>query len=396
MLRHAHDMIERAAGVLGWERKKIEKFLELDNEHRAELLVDGETYQAYRMQHSNARGPYKGGIRFHPDVDDDEVKALATLMSIKTAAVNIPLGGGKGGVGVDPRGKSTEHLEKIAREYVRAFETHIGPDTDIPAPDVNTDSTIIDWMSDEYERLTGDTTRASFTGKSVAHGGSHGREEATGRGGVIALREYAREVGIKPKNIQVAVQGMGNVGFYFAKIATEELGVKVVAVSNSRETLFCSDGFRFDDIKFSRTVLDDMRPQITSASAADAILSAPVDVLVFAALGSVLDAENQAMVHAEHLLELANGPLNTAAFDDLTARGVVVIPDVVANAGGVIVSYLEWLQNRSSEQWSEAEVNKKLDTIMSAAMHDMFEAANRHHTSYKVAAFIAGMKRFEQ
>lgn len=392
MLDHAQDLVRRAAHQLGWSDDQTATFLQIDHEHTATLHVGDQTYPAFRMQHSNKRGPYKGGIRFHPEVEDDEVRALATLMTIKTAATDIPMGGGKGGVVVDAKSKSTVELKKIARAYVQAFHEHLGPDIDVPAPDVNTDSQTIDTMVDEYERLTGDTTKASFTGKSLENGGSRGRTAATGQGGVIALREYCLEKGIDPRTLTIAVQGIGNVGFYFAQLVGEQLGSRVVAVSNSRQTLVNTAGFQLADTTFSRAIIDQLRDGAETFPA-EAILSQKVDVLVLAALGDVVNEKNHADVQATIILELANGPLNTPALDALESRHVTVIPDVIANAGGVIVSYLEWKQNRAGEQWGEARVNAELDRLMTTAIDSTIKAAKLHKTSLSEAAYIVALER---
>lgn len=392
MLEHAQDLIRRAAAALNWTEEKTEGFLKLDNEHIGTVKTDRGEYDAYRMQHRNIRGPYKGGIRFHPQVDLDEVRALATLMSVKTAAVDIPMGGGKGGVVIDAKNTDAAELESVARGYVRTFGEHLGPDVDVPAPDVNTDGTTIDWMVDEYEKLTGDTTRASFTGKTLANGGSAGREEATGRGGVIALREYCKARDIDPSTLTVAVQGIGNVGFNFAKIASEELGVKVVALSNSKKTYYQPDGYTVD-MPFSRTVGDEFEQLSERVGDSSEIIGASVDVLVLAALEGAVTAENQGMVKASHILELANGPLDTEALDALEGRGIHVIPDVVANAGGVVVSYFEWVQNRAGEQWDKATVNTKLDEIITSAMSEAESAAKGHGTNLSVGAYIVALSK---
>lgn len=395
MLEHARDLIHRAGKILGWSDDQIHSLLKLDKEHSATIEVGGKSYDAFRMQHNNSRGPYKGGIRFHHEVNIDEVRALATLMSIKTAAVDIPMGGGKGGVVVDAKLLDEPTKEAIARGYVDAFHEHLGPDADVPAPDVNTDSQVIDWMVDQYEVHTGDTTRASFTGKSMNKGGSEGRTAATGLGGVIALREYCRHKGIETKGLSVAVQGIGNVGFYFAQLAVEQLGVRVVALSNSQQTLVRADGFDLTNLEFSREIADEFKKQADDILPPNAVLSQSVDVLVLAALGDVIDTTNQSEVRAAHILELANGPLSTSALDALESREVTTIPDVVANAGGVIVSYLEWQQNKSGEHWTEAQVNAKLDRLMSDAMRETFETVEKYQTSLSVAAYIVALERLK-
>jgi len=396
MLDHAHDMITRAAERLQLDKDQTDKLLELDALHKATITTDKGSYEAFRFQHSDKRGPYKGGIRFHPQVNEDEVKALATLMSIKSAAVDIPMGGGKGGVAIDAKNTDDDELEAVARGFVKEFYDYIGPNKDVPAPDVNTDSRIIDWMVDEYERQTGDRTKASFTGKSLANGGSEGRTAATGRGGMIALREYCAANGIDTTELRVTVQGIGNVGFYFAQLAQSELGVKIVAVSNSSSTLVSSKGFDLTDLEFSRGVADELKRTADETRSPDDILSADADVLVLAALEDAVNGDNQAEITAKAVLELANGPLDTAALDALEARDVHVIPDVVANAGGVIVSYLEWKQNMEGEKWHEERVNDELERILSAAMKATIERAESEGVSLKQAAFMNAIDRLRE
>lgn len=399
MLETAQASITRAALQLGVDAATLEQVLAAEQEHDLELNIDGEKLKAYRVQHNSQRGPYKGGVRFHPEVHLDEVRALATLMSFKTAAVDIPLGGGKGGVAYDPRERDETFNEKVAREYVRALAEHIGPDKDVPAPDVNTNGKIIDWMVDEFSKITGDETRASFTGKTLDNGGSAGREEATGRGGVIALREYIAAHPELSTPLTVAVQGIGNVGFFFAQIAQEQLPVRIVAVSNSRKCVVVKDfadnenGLDFADRVFDRDVIFDLESEITEEREGGDILKLNVDVLVFAALGDVIDEKNQAQVKAKVLLELANGPVDDKGHDLLVERGVVCVPDIIANAGGVIVSYLEWRQNLSGETWMEERVNEELDRILASATRAMIDRAEAENVSLREAAFVIALER---
>lgn len=390
MLQSAESMIRRSAEKIGWSDEQADALLSPKQVHEFEITVGDITHQAYRVQHSDKRGPFKGGVRFHPEVNINEVTALATLMSIKSAAINIPMGGGKGGVAFNPREYDKTHIEQVAREYVRALEQHIGPDQDVPAPDMNTDGEVIDWMVDEYEQLTGDMSKASFTGKSLDNGGSEGRVQATGRGGMIVLREYLKAHDKDPKGMTVAVQGIGNVGFYFAKLAETELGMKVIAISNSKQTLVNPDGLQFADKEFSKSVIDELDGQSHDR---DDIISIEADVLVFGALGDVVSVKNQANIKAQTVLELANGPIDDDALEQLEARGLAVIPDVIANAGGVAVSYYEWQQNKADESWSEDEVHEKLDTLMSQAMKHVAERAAADDVSLKQAAFMIAMER---
>lgn len=391
MLESAQAMIRRVAEKLELNDEQIKDLIQPMYEHRFEIELDeGSVHQAYRVQHSNARGPFKGGIRFHPRVDIEEVRALATLMSLKCAAVDIPLGGAKGGVAFDPRMYDTEHIEAVARQYVQKLEQYIGPDVDIPSPDVNVDETVIDWMVDEYTKLTGDPSKASFTGKSVRAGGSEGRVEATGRGGTIALREYCRAMDINTEGLRVALQGLGNVGFYFAQIAERELGVKIVAVSNSEKMIVNQKGLSFGGLRFSRNIIQKFKG---SVSPSEDSISVDADVLVFAALGDVVNANNQKLIKAPLILELANGPVDDDALQLLEARGVHIIPDIVSNAGGVIVSYLEMLQNKSDTHWPYDTVVDELDVILTSAIDDVIDKASEYDVNMKEAAFVLAIQR---
>jgi len=434
MLDTAHKSIHTAAKALGMSEASVNKLLRAEAEHVFEIEVNGKKHQAYRVQHSSSRGMYKGGIRFHEDVDLEETRALATLMSFKTAAVGLPLGGGKGGVAFNPKEHDEGHIEAVAREYVRHLVPHIGPDKDVPATDINTSPQIMDWMADEYEKQTGDTSKASFTGKSLEGGGSEGREAATGRGGVIALREYINSANFKQKRraqadasqgsgeqhsgvygfvhgassaddnaagrrvssskpLTVAVQGIGNVGFYFAQIAEAELPVRIVAISDSKSTLAVenfhenSHSISLADKVFRRGLLDDVGSEHTVMLDRDDVLTLNVDVLVCAALGDTITAENVDSVKASVIVELANGPVDDDAHSKLVERQADILPDIVANAGGVIVSYLEWQQNRAGEHWGEETVNHKLDEIMTRATDAMLTRAREEGISLRQAAF---------
>lgn len=397
MLETAQATIREAAERLGYDEKTIAALLEAEAEHIFEIEVGHQKYPAYRVQHNSKLGPYKGGIRFHAGVNIDEVRALATLMSLKTAAVNLPLGGGKGGIAVDPRSLSKTEVEELARRYARHLAPHIGSDKDIPAPDVNTNAEIIDWMVDELEKTKGAPDRGSFTGKSMALGGSEGREAATGRGGVIVLVEYLKEKGLLDKPLTVALQGFGNVGYFFAKVLKDYPNIRLVAVSNSKNTWYYADGIDVDDVVDGTEGLP--RPehlrqlQDVVPDSPEAIVSAKADILVLAALEDAVSEANAASVQANIIVELANGPITKSAEPLLTAHGKVVLPDVIANAGGVIVSYLEWQQNLAGEHWSETEVNQRLADILISAARAMAERAEAQHVGYKQAAFELALQR---
>ena len=388
MLKTAERNIKQAATNLGISDQELALILKPNKIHKVKITVGDREYDGYRIQHSNKLGPYKGGIRFHHEVHLEEVQALATLMSFKTSAVGLPLGGGKGGVIVDVSEHDLDALEKISRGYVRELHKHIGPDIDIPAPDVNTNAQIIDWMTDEYEILTGDKSKASFTGKSLSNRGCWGREEATGRGGVIALREYLKKIGKNPKETTVAVQGLGNVGYYFSKIAHDEYGMKIIAVSNSKKTIVCDKGFDFSQQTYSRQVIDSLEKQKTSKSLpVNKILEQEAGVLVCAALADTIVFKNSDLIKAGIILELANGPVDYRSHEKMTEEGKVIIPDIIANAGGVIVSYYEWLQNKNNETWELEKVRNELDETLSKAMKKTMEYSDRTGLSLKQSAF---------
>ncbi len=397
MLSSVQASITEAAKKLGLDDEQIKQLIKIDEEHLLKIKLDsGKTFDAYRVQHNNKRGPYKGGIRFHPDVDLDEVRALATLMSFKTAAVGLPLGGAKGGISVNPKDLSKSELEELSRKYVRELEPHIGPGRDVPAPDVNTNPEIIDWMVDEYEALTGDTTKASFTGKSVGRGGSLGRDAATGRGGMIAFAQLLKHEGNIDKPLTYAVQGFGNVGSFFAVLAQHsQPNWKLVAVSDSQAAIYSPGGLDTSEIdkyksqggRFSDYKKGDM--QIISN---DELLALDVDVLVLAALGDALNSSNTTIVKAKYIVELANGPVSEAAFDYLNQKGKVILPDIIANAGGVIVSYLEMVQNKTGEHWTEEKVNNELKRYMVDAVDSLYKTADEQKVSLKEAAFINAIK----
>jgi len=397
MLETAHALIRRAGKKIGLDEATINKLIAIDNEHHFKIkLSNGKTFEAYRVQHNNKRGPYKGGIRFHPEVDHDEVQALATLMTFKTAAVGLPLGGGKGGVGIDPKTLDEAELEELSRGYARGLTAHIGPNKDVPAPDVNTNSKIIDWMVDEYEKETGDKSHASFTGKSIAKGGSLGRDAATGRGGVIALRELLKHLDQQDKPITYAVQGFGNVGSFFAAVAAKEHpNWKLVAASDSRAVIYNPDGLdakALDKWKAGGKSFADYHAAGARQIDNEELLSLNIDVLVLAALGDAVNKSNVDLIKASLVVELANGPVSEVAFDILTSRGVTVLPDIIANAGGVIVSYLEWYQNMHSEKWTEAKVNARLEEYMVKAANELYATAAEYGVSLKEAAFINAIK----
>lgn len=397
MLQTAQATIREAAERLGYDQKIIEALLEAEAEHIFEIEIKGIKYPAYRVQHNSKLGPYKGGVRFHPAVSLDEVRALATLMTLKTAAVGLPLGGGKGGIAVDPRSLPPGEVEELARRYARHLTPHIGSGKDIPAPDVNTNAEIIDWMVDEYEKTAGQPDKGSFTGKSMNNGGSEGREAATGRGGVISLIELLRHRDLLEKPLTVAVQGFGNVGYFFADVLRLYPNLKLVAISNSKHTWHRPEGINITKAVGAASGLPRPEELVDLKSlpplGRDAILELKVDILILAALENAVYEDNATSVKAGILVELANGPVTKQAAQQLLSRGVTILPDVIANAGGVIVSYLEWQQNLKGEHWSETVVNEKLGEVLVPATRHMIARAEAKEISLKAAAFELALER---
>jgi glutamate dehydrogenase (NAD(P)+) len=349
-------------------------------------------YSGYRVQHNAARGPYKGGVRYHPEVDLDEVRALAALMSWKTAIVGIPFGGAKGGVNCDPRALSRDELQRITRSFIDKVEKVLGPTRDIPAPDVNTNAQVMAWMMDEYGKFHGHTP-AIVTGKPISLGGSFGREAATGRGVVLCFREAAPALGLTPSETRVVVQGFGNVGSWAARIIAD-LGAKVVGVSDAFGAIHRADGI---DVHGLRAHLDGGGQLAdfpgVDAIAPDELLGLECEVFIPAALGGMIHAENAHLVRARAVIEGANSPTTPAADEILHDHGVLVVPDVLANAGGVVVSYYEWVQNLQHFRWDEREVNDKLGTTMRRAYREVAARAKHDDAPLRVAAFELGIER---
>lgn len=397
MLATARANIREAAKQLGYDETAIEAFLEAEAEHVFEIKLGAHTYPAYRIQHNSKLGPYKGGTRFHPNVSLDEVRALATLMSLKTAVVGLPLGGGKGGITVDIRALPRKDVELLARRYARHLSPHLGSQKDIPGPDVGVDQEVMDWMAHEFDVAKGGADPAAFTGKSMGKGGSEGREAATGRGGVITLLEYLRSQGLHDKPLTVALQGFGNVGYFFAKILREEAPhIRLIAVASSKHTWLKPDGIDASNFTTDHSTprpehLHDLKG--VSRLPAEAVLGVKADVLVLAALEDAVNEVSMHQVKAGVILELANGPVTKEAEAYLLGKGVAVVPDIIANAGGVVVSCLEWQQNLKRECWSEAEVNQMLRAILVRATHSMLEYVRQHGCSFKQAAFALALMR---
>ncbi len=362
-------------------------------------LDDGakRVFTGYRIQHNNVLGPYKGGLRFHPDVDLDEVKALAAWMTFKTALVGIPFGGAKGGVTIDPSQYTDDEMRRIVRRFTHALGSNIGPDHDIPAPDVGTSSQTMDWVMDTYANISPPGFRQSVkgvvTGKSIEVGGSLGREAATGRGVLYSLRHWCGENGVRLDDLSVSVQGFGNVGGYFAELAAEA-GCKIVGVSDHTGTIANEDGI--DPIKLRDWAVEnggiDGFPGAMAISTEE-LFSLEVDVMVPAALENQITEERARKLQCRVLVEAANGPTTPEAELVLADRGVDVVPDILANAGGVIVSYFEWLQNKSARAWSFSDVDDRLRELVWQAHDRVVERRAQLSCSRREAAYVVALDR---
>ncbi len=365
-------------------------------------------FQGFRVQHNNIRGPYKGGLRYHPQVDMDEAKALAFWMTIKNAVVGVPFGGGKGGIAVNPKELSSGELERLTREFTRKLAPIIGPEVDVPAPDVNTNGAIMTWIADEYGKVTGKAHPAVVTGKPIANGGSEGRTEATGLGGSYVLQHLLKKRKLDPKNMTVAIQGFGNVGSYLARYL-HEAGFKVVALSDSKGGIYVPKGIEsIEAVEACKekkgmlagcycigSVCDVNNKKAIGAKeiSSDEILTLPVDIVVPAALENAITEKNARNIKASIILEMANGPTTLEADAILKKKDITVIPDVLTNAGGVAVSYFEWEQNRKNEHWKKADVFARLQKLMEVATDTVIRVSKKRKVSLREAAYITAVDR---
>jgi glutamate dehydrogenase/leucine dehydrogenase len=346
----------------------------------------------YRVQHNNTRGPFKGGIRYHHHVDIDEVRSLATLMTWKTALVDIPYGGGKGGIGINPNDYSKVELERISRKFFRAIDPIIGVNIDIPAPDVNTNAQVMSWFMDEYSQTHG-YTPGIVTGKPLELGGSEGREAATGRGTAIITREAAEKWNIDLKGAKVVVQGFGNVGSYAAKFL-HEYGCKIIGVSDISGGLYAPDGFDVEelfDYNYKHRTIDGYQygKKITN----EELLALECDFLIPAALGSAINEDNVDSLNCKIIIEAANGPVTGEAADKLWKKKIAIIPDILTNAGGVTVSYFEWVQNLQQFKWPEDEINQKLEQKMVSAFNEVYAVKQNKNVPMRIASFMVAIDR---
>jgi glutamate dehydrogenase (NAD(P)+) len=394
------EQIDDAAAHLDVDDDVVERLKHPERVLELNLSVDlddgsRERFRAFRSQFNGDRGPYKGGIRYHPNVSRDEVKALSGWMVYKCAVVDIPYGGGKGGVVIDPKEYSAAELERVTRSFAKELRPIIGPNEDIPAPDVNTGQREMNWIKDTYEKLEHTTAPGVVTGKAISSGGSEGRVEATGRSTMLTAREAFDYLDLEMEGATVAVQGYGNAGSVAATLL-EGLGADVVAVSDSSGAVYEEDGLDTEAVKeFKRET-----GSVSGYEEADEefsnedLLTLDVDLLVPAALENAIDGELAEEVRADVVVEAANGPLTPDADDVLTERDVSVFPDILANAGGVTVSYFEWVQNRQRFAWTEERVNNELERVITEAFDTLVEAYETHDLpNFRTAAYVVAIRR---
>jgi glutamate dehydrogenase (NAD(P)+) len=395
----ANHYISTASRIMNLGPRVERLLLSLEAEHHVTIPIERDNgelavFCGYRFQHNSARGPTKGGLRFHPTLDADDVRALATLMTWKTAVVNVPFGGAKGGIACDPSQLSQGELERITRKFVERISREIGPQRDIPAPDVNTNAQVMAWIMDQYSRLHG-FAPAVVTGKPVELHGSEGREAATGYGVICVAENYLHDVSASLKGATVAIQGFGNVGLFAALFAYQR-GAKVVAVSDMSDGVANRDGLDIPAlVEFTRShrLLAEYQDDGVSHITNDALLTCEVDVLIPAALGGVLTHDVAREVRAKVIVEAANAPTCPEADQVFEQRGITVIPDILANAGGVTVSYFEWTQNLQCLRWTEKEVNDRLRQIMTAAYATIRDLVRSRKLGWRTAAYIVALGR---
>lgn len=395
----AQKQIQDCADILDLNQSTRQVLLHPMREFHVNFPVrmdDGTTriFQGFRVHYNDARGPAKGGIRFHPDETIDTVRALAAWMTWKCSLLDLPLGGGKGGVICNPKELSLGELERVSRGYIRAVSPLIGPEKDIPAPDVYTNPQIMAWMVDEYSSIVGKNQFGVITGKPLSLGGSRGRGDATARGGMYTLREAARKIGLDLSKATMAIQGYGNAGSYAASLAETMFGTKIVAVCDSRGAVTCKDGLCVPKVaEHKSNTCSVLGCEGSLELTHDELLEMDVDILVLAALEGTLTQRNANGVKAKVVVELANGPTTPEADEILHKKGIHVIPDFLCNAGGVTVSYFEMVQNAYMYYWDEKEIHEKLDKKMTRAYHEVFDTSERHGINMRKAAYVVAVQR---
>ena len=398
--QNAMAQLDKVARIKDFGPGFIERMRVPDRDIRISIPVkmdDGtlKIFEGYRVEHNNALGPYKGGIRYHPDTEINEVKALAFWMALKCAVAGIPMGGGKGGITVDPKQLSKGELERLSRGWVKKLSDILGPRKDVPAPDVNTTPEIMAWMADEFGKITGDTTGAVITGKPIDKGGSEGRETATAEGGYYVFESFHKELGL-PEKCKVVIQGFGNVGSNAAEVFAAN-GHTVIAVSDSKGAIVNENGLDLKKVEEHKKSTGNLKDFPGAKSITnEELLELPCDLLIPAAFENVINEKNADKIKAKAIMELANGPITPEADEILFQKGIPVIPDILANSGGVTVSYFEWDQNLKSEHWSEKEVFEKLKPMMQDASREILKRSREYNTDLRRGAFILALERIRE
>lgn len=400
LLTSTQTVIQEALTKLGFSDEMYELLkepLRLLTVRMPVRMDDGSTkvFTGYRAQHNDAVGPTKGGVRFHPEVNEDEVKALSMWMSLKCGIVDLPYGGGKGGIICDPRTMSMGELERLSRAYVRAISQIVGPTKDIPAPDVYTNSQIMAWMMDEYSRIREYDSPGFITGKPLVLGGSQGREKATAQGVTICIYEAARRKGIDIQNAKVIVQGFGNAGSFLAKFM-HDAGAKVVGISDAYGALYDEDGLDIDYLLDRRDSFGTITSLFENTITNGELLEKECDILVPAAISNQITVENAQNIKADIIVEAANGPTTLEATKILTDRGVLLVPDVLASAGGVTVSYFEWVQNNQGYYWGEEEVTEKLEKVLIQSFDNVYQLSQTRRINMRLAAYMIGARKMAE
>lgn len=398
---NVRQVVDSAAAILGYDESQYGtlKYPERDLKVSMPVVMDDDTvkvFEGFRVQHSTVRGPAKGGVRFHVGVNHDEVRALAAWMTFKCAVVNIPYGGGKGGIICNPRELSEREMHSLTTKYTAQIAPLIGPEQDVPAPDVGTNAKVMAWMMDSYSMLKGHSVLGVVTGKPIGLGGILGRGEATGRGVMFTVNNLLKKMNMSIEHTSVAVQGMGNVGSVTAKLLDQE-GMKIVAVSDVSGGIYKSEGLNIPEIL---TFIDGGKKFISDYNAEGVehidnqkLLTLDVDVLIPAALENQLNSDNAELVRAKFVVEAANGPTTLEADEIFKKRGITLVPDILANAGGVVVSYFEWVQNIQELCWTEERVNEELKNIMDTAFEGVWDIAQEKGETLRIGAYLIAVKR---
>jgi glutamate dehydrogenase len=400
ILKSTQTVIHRALEKLGYPEEVYELLKEPLRLLTVKIPIkmdDGtvKIFTGYRAQHNDSVGPTKGGIRFHPNVTEKEVKALSIWMSLKCGIIDLPFGGGKGGIVCDPRDMSFRELERLSRGYVRAISQIVGPTKDIPAPDVFTNSQIMAWMMDEYSRLDEFNSPGFITGKPLVLGGSHGRESATAKGVTIIINEAAKKRGINLKGARVVVQGFGNAGSYLSKFMNDA-GAKVIGISDAYGALHDPNGLDIDYLLDRRDSFGTVTKLFNNTITNKQLLELDCDILVPAAIENQITEENAHNIRAGIVVEAANGPTTLEATEILTERGILLVPDVLASAGGVTVSYFEWVQNNQGYYWTEEEVVEKLEKMMIKSFNNVYDTAEARRIDMRLAAYMVGVRKMAE